>query len=571
MKKYTVPFILCLLAFPAIQLSAQQKRTVDFTGGARSVMSNNLMDVHDSINDTTTVKRNTGGYALIDLGVNIRPNKHTEILGMFRIRNNYGGFWGSGVSFDVRQLWLKGIIGNVVRYQIGDLNLKQTPFTLYNHHADRIDSLPAVFGLQNQIVSYEKFYRGNTWRQQGINADFGLNFARYIREIDFNAYLTRLLATNFSNTPDRLMGGFSATIIRSKNLSLSYHHFAVFDVIGTATDSNTYRNNVNTFGFAYSRDINNNKLEIKAETGKSLSAYAEQTEASLMKDKFLHATASFLLVKQHLSFTAGYLNVGPDFRSIGAQSKDISYSSTPEYYNRYTNKQIMRPLNLFDVIRNDNIYNTGVTFSLMNPNPLYNNVLPYGIATFNRQGMLAAVQYTSPKGISAVVNQYLLSEIRGQGTYQLKQFSQTSLSTRFDINTLAGFKKAFSFQFGVKLQSAKRTSDSELANVDFKNTQLQAGVEYEIFPRIDLLLGTISLATKGNDFITERDAYGKATYFTNIDYDLKQQLSALGCRFRFGEKTYLTAIYQSNNYSDKLKDNPDYRIDQFSLIFNMTF
>ena len=45
-------------------------------------------------------------YALLDLGIKINPNSKTEILGMFRINNKFGGFWGGGVSFDVRQLYI---------------------------------------------------------------------------------------------------------------------------------------------------------------------------------------------------------------------------------------------------------------------------------------------------------------------------------------------------------------------------------------------------------------------------------------------------------------------------------
>ena len=196
--------LLVLFLFFVASLQAQQKKTVDFIGGARSYMSNSQLSVQDSLPDTTTLKRNTGGYALIDLGVNIRPNDKTEIMGMFRIRNEYGGFWGAGVSFDVRQLWLKGIIGNVVRYQLGDLNLKQTPFTLHNNRFQLLDSMPSVFQLQQNIISYEKFYTNNTWRQQGANVDMGLSFNKYIQSMDVNAYITRLRATDFNAIPDRL-------------------------------------------------------------------------------------------------------------------------------------------------------------------------------------------------------------------------------------------------------------------------------------------------------------------------------------------------------------------------------
>ncbi len=571
MNKHKIPIVFVVLLFLQLNVSAQQKRTIDFIGGARSFISNNRIHVQDSIPDTTTIKRNTGGYALIDLGLDIRPNKSTEILGMFRIRNNYGGFWGSGVSFDVRQLWLKGIIGNVVRYQVGDLNLQQSPYTLFNHHADKIDSLPAIFNLQNQLISYEKYYQKNTWHQQGVNADFGLTFSKIVKEIDFTGYLTRLLATNFSTTPDRLMGGFSTKVIQSKHFSFGYNYFSVFDVKGTVLDSNTYNNNVNTVSLAYTSNIGSKQLELKAELGSSRAEYSQFIEASQLKDKFINASAKLLIPKQHLALTLGYMNVGPDFRSIGAQSKDVNYNFIPGYFNTIGNNQSFRAVDLFDVIRNENIYNAGVSVNLMAVNPVYNNALPYGEATFNREGIFAKASYNSPKGIFINAEHHYLSEIRGQGTYQLKKFSVTKILASVDVNTIAHFTRLMRIQFGMNSQSTNRTSNAEVDNVKLNTTLYQAGIEYEIIPKVDLLFGITGVNCKGNEFTTERNAYSKAEYFTRNSYDLTQQISALGFRFRFDAKTNLSAVYQSSNNQDKLNMSPDYQTDQFALIFNMTF
>lgn len=571
MTKFTLHIACILLLFSANSLLAQQKRTVDFVGGARSFISNNQINVQDSLPDTTTIKRNTGGYALVDLGVNIRPNKSTEIMGMFRIRNEYGGFWGAGVTFGVRQLWLKGVIGNAVRYQIGDLNLKQTAFTLYNHHADRMDSLPAIFGLQNQIISYEKFYQKNTWRQQGASVDFGLKFKKYIQEINFNGYLTRLGATNFSTVPDRLMGGGTVQLVQSKHIAVGYNLFSVFDVKGTVLDSNTFTNNVHTLNLAYVTKIKDNRLEIKAEGGQSAAQYAQKIEASSLKDYFLHGYAKFIMPKQHVDFSVGYLNVGPDFRSIGAQSKNVNYDAIPNFYNRYTNAQITRTPSLLDFIRNDNMYNVGVSSKLMAINPIYNNVLPYGLATFNRVGAIAKVSYASPKGITLNAEHDNLSEVRGQGTFNLKHFTQTKVNAILEINKLANFKKILKVQAGANYQTTLRNSSLDIEKVDLTSLQYSAGLEYEVVPKIDVLAGFVSIAAKGNDFMPERDEYSKVTYYNNINYDLTQQISAFGARCRFNEKIYLCALYQMSNYADKLKVNPNYKINQFAVIYNMTF
>ncbi len=559
------------LLFSIGALFAQQKRAVDFIGGARSMMSNNRILVTDSFPDTLTTKRNTGGYALIDLGVNIKPNKNTEILGMFRIRNQYGGFWGSGVSFDVRQLWLKGVIANVVRYQVGDLNLKQTPFTLYNHHADKLDSLPAIFNFQNQIISYEKFYLNNTWRQQGVNLDFGLKFSKYLKEADFDGYLTRLLATDFAKVPDRLMGGFTVNILQSKNFGFGYNNFSVFDVKGTIIDSNRYRNLVNTFSFIYKTQIKNKPLEIKAEAGRSLSETTENITASSMQDYFIHAYTEFKLPKQHLNLSLGYLNVGPDFRSIGAQSKNVNYNATPEFYNRYGNAQSSRPLSVMDIIRNDNLYTTSVNSNLMVTSPIYNNILPYGIATFNRVGAYLKAKFDNQKGITCNATHNNLSEIRGQGTFALKKFTQTKVNAALEINKIISTKRSFKIQAGLDLQSTMRKSQVEVEHVKLNTLIMTVGLEYELFSNIDILLGTINVNNKGNDFSDSRNAYSVVDYLTNVNYDLHQQITAFGIRCRFSDRIYLCGNYQYSNYNDKLNLNPQYKLNQFAITYNMTF
>ena len=552
-------------------LNAQSDKTIDFVGGARSFTANNNLNVQSSIPDTTTVKRNTSGYALIDLGVNLRPNKNVEILGMFRIRNDYGGFWGAGTSFTVRQLWLKGIIGNVLRYQLGDLNLRQTPFTLYNHHADRIDSLPTIFKLQNDIISYEKFYQKNTWRQQGATIDFGLKFAKILQEVNVMGYLTRLQASNFTTVPDRLMGGTTINLVQSQYFKIGYNNLFVFDLANTTPDSNLYSNTVHSLSPKFNKNFGENKLEVKAELGQSQVQYSQQIAQSKLTDNFIHATAKFTMPKFNLELAASYLNVGPDFRSIGAQSKSINYNNLPNFYNRYGNAQNTRPLDLMDIIRNDNLYTTSVTANLMPINPIYNNVLPYGITTFNRQGAIIQLNYLSPKGLYFKAEQAFLSEIRGQGTLTLKTFTQTKLNSQIELHKLLKLKRQIKIQLGMNYQTTERSSILAVENVNLKTMQYQAGLEIEVLPNIDLLGGIVSTNTNGNDFIPERDNFSTIQFFNNTNYNVNQQLWALGARCRFSHNIYLTALYQTNTYDNRLDNNTNYNISQFALIYNMLF
>jgi hypothetical protein len=557
-----------MLAEPAM---AQQKRLVDFVGAARSVISNDGMDVSDSIPDTTSVSNTSGGYALIDLGVDIQPNSSTEILGMFRIRNQYGGFWGAGVTFDVRQLWLKGVIGDIVRYQVGDLNLQQTPFTLYNHHADRWDSLPAVFSLQSDIVDYERFYTGNTWRQQGVNIDFGLEFSKLVREINFTGYVTRMNATDFTAIPDRLLAGFSATVVQQEGVDIGYHRTSLFNVQGTAATGGAFSNDVHSATLLVKKKIGALGLQLSSEAGTSRLEDEGYPEQSPLSDYFLYSRLAMGWEPGHLSFFMGYLNVGPDFRSPGAQNKEIDYSSLSGYFDRYTNSRVLRPLSITDYLQSENLYQTSIQSDLIPVNPSINNISPYGLSTFNRLGGFVGLNYSAPKGVSVNLQQDRLREIRGQGTLALKEFVRTRGTVCIELHRLFDSKRNIVLRGGIDDQITNRKSQSELEDIDLHAVRYFAGLELEMIRRFDFMAGWMSLRADGNEFLPERDGPSDIGYFESVSYDLDESSWAAGLRFRFDPKIYLSALYQRSVYEDRTGSSVGYSLDRFSLIYSMTF
>lgn len=556
----------------SVQLHAQKTKKVQFVGGARSLMNANGLTVQDTTADTTTVKRKNGGYALLDLGVNIRPNKNTEIMGMFRIRNEYGGFWGAGVSFDVRQLWIKGIISNAIRYQLGDINIKQSKFTLYNHHADQIDSLPLVFQQQNAIIGYDKFYmNNNTWRMQGAHADFGLSFAKIIREINISGFMTRLNPTDFGSVNDRLMNGISLQVIQSKSFSAQFNRSRIFDLKGTVTTPNIFSNAVNTIELSYHKLFKSKIYQLSAEIGNSRYTHSELPGYPIMKDYFINATAKFNMPFKHFTAVVDYMNVGPDFRSMGAQSKDINYNLPSAMYSRIGNSQQLRSVGLMDVIANDNLYNRTISTNLISESQIYNNILPYGLATFNRQGVLAKVIYNNKKYVQLSAEVDALSEIRGQGSAALKQFTQIKAYAGLPVHQWVSLKKRILVQLAWQLQSTQRSSDASVENVDLTSQRLSAGIRWEFSPNFELMGGFISQTTNGSDFIADRNTFTEVVYFNQGNYDIQQQVSAIGIRYNFSSRTYISALWQSSVFKDASVNVADYKMNQAGIIYSIAF
>ncbi len=571
--RYNIKIYFCLLIlnYVSVNLYSQNEKKIQFVGTARSILNNDDILVKD---DTITSKSNMGGYALIDLGVNIFPNKNTEVLGMIRIKNQLGGFYGAGVTFDVRQLYVKGIISNVVRYQLGDINYKLTPFTFYNNDFDDLVQHPQVFNIQKDIVNYETFYKNNTWRQQGAALDFSLEFSRFLKEIKFNGFINRINITDFNTVPDRFFTGGNIGIQQSKNVFVGINYVSLFDLSGTSQNNSGFNNNVSSINYEVKFDKDNLvETRLFGETGLSNSGYSNDTSAPKLNDFFINMGISNLLKASHLKFSLSYLNVGPNFRSAGAQSKRLNYNNTPSFYDRYTNQQSLRSIGLFDLIRDEKLYNRSINSDgLMAYNPAYNNAMPYGIATFNRQGINAKVNFNDPKKIfNLEIETYILKELIGQGTTKLKSFKIIKTNAELNLKKLISIENNFKITAGFSFQSTIRNSEINYEEINLNSAIVNTGIEFELYKNFDFLAGFIYNQAKGNEILPSRNIYSEVIDFNEYNINIKELMLGGGLRYRFSDKIYLAALYQNYDNSNKLNSQFSYSMNQFIIIYNMKF
>ncbi len=564
-------FLLIAMLLISSELVSQNTKKVQFTGAARSVMNDNEIKINGE-EDTVTAKKTMGGYALIDLGVNIQPNKNTEILGMVRIKNRFGGFYGAGVNFDVRQLYVKGIIADVIKYQLGDINYKLTPFTFYNHDEDATVNLPEVFKLQRDIVNYESFYQQNTWRQQGAALDFSLEFAKIIKEIKFNGFINRILPSDFNSNPDRFFAGGNIGILQSKNLTFGFNYVSLFDILGTATNKNLYRNKVGSISLNYKIETTQIDFLINGESGMSEAFRTDDSLDPKLNDYFLRADIGMYLKPFRTKLTLGYSEIGPDFRSAGAQSKRVNYSKIPSIYSQYTNQQVFRSIGLFDMLTDDVLYNRSISDELMPFNPIYNNVLPYGIATFNRRGFYSKLNIEDKKKrISLDISANLLNEIRGQGTLNLKQYAMVQTNLDINVHDFFKFKKKMILNGSYSFQQTTREGNFEFEKVNLSSLQWNSGIQIEFVSNLDLLAGYQTLVANGNEQMAERNVYSVVSDFNPFDVSLNESMVAAGLRYRFSEQIYLSGLYQNYDLKNNLNENLSYKLKQFLIVYSMKF
>ena len=126
-----------------------------FDGLSRSYFARDAVD--KSTDDTISARNSSNGYNLLDLNTHVNPIKDIEIFAQLRIRNSFGGFFGSGTVINVRQLKAKGVINNKIRFSVGDLFLKQSKFTLFNYDEELSGFENNMLKSYRDIINYENF------------------------------------------------------------------------------------------------------------------------------------------------------------------------------------------------------------------------------------------------------------------------------------------------------------------------------------------------------------------------------------------------------------------------------
>ena len=447
-----------LLLLGAISLGAQEYQPkFSLVGKARGVY---FADQFAMADDSTTMPRVNSGHVMADLGMRLVPNAQTEVLAMVRVRNDYGGFWGSGVTFDLRQLQVKGLIQERVRYTLGDVDYALTPFTFHRPGPLMAGILPTTMAhLQGSIAGYDAFTTGyNTWRQQGGTVEFRTGFKRGPQYADQSVFAFRQRA-GFGGqaTESWAFGGSSKwkwnNFLKSSvsPIYTGVNVVSIRDIAGSSNATDLYGNTVVT---------SNGQIPLNRNLSFSFEAGGSQTQwisGDRDADYMLHAKLGYFkgkLDKGISVHTLTYTEVGPDFYSPTAQTTPNIGGIAPAAFTRIGNQKSIRKWTYLDLFRESNLYRYRWTTSLGSDNNTYLIMDPKGQATPNRRTLEGTSTADLWKGGRLVASAAWAQEIRGQGTPKLTQFSRVDVAVHQRLNVAQGAK----FHVRYRDQRAWRTN-----------------------------------------------------------------------------------------------------------------
>ena len=574
--------ILILIIFlSAMSLHAQLNENIWFDGLSRSYFARDAID--KSMSDTLSAKNSSNGYNLLDLNTHVNPIKDLEIFAQLRIRNSFGSFFGSGTQISVRQLSAKGIINNKIRFSVGDLFLKQSKFTLYNYDEELSFFENQILKPYRDIIHYENFYIDNRWRLQGIQTDFSFKFDRYIRNLDFDFFISRPNGSSQINettyTSDLLLSGGSVFSKINKKLFLSLNHINLFEVPSSGTKNISVRNPVYDLSLLHSIDNTNYSLNQKLQTGFSsrywlhseLENEIEDSTSNETQGMYFEIDNRYIKKDSTLLFKLGYRYVDPDFRSAGSQTRRIDYidGNNNTIYPFYTNMSVPRQPSLFDLVSDEQLYNQDISSLLMAFNPIYSNILPYGDATPNRSGVyLNAKINNSNKLILVKIKTGFYKEIIGQGALEKRSFRLLKGSLKINLHKSLNLKKELSLIASSESERTVRGGD-EISSLNLISNHMNISVNAELAKKFFVQASYKQFNANGNEFLIQRDNFGNITYYTPSQIDQKDHMLSIGTMYKFRKNVYANVHY--NWWGLKFVDQPslDYKYNRLLLILSV--
>ena len=565
--KYIYVFIL-LFSLPCL-VAGQVDNRVWYDGNSRAMFYRDALSGESKDQDTTSARSNGEGYTAIDLGIHFNPSKEIEIFSEIRIKNDFGYMWGSGAYVELRRLSVRGVLNDRVSFNLGDIYLKQTSYTLYNNLQELSKNEPSVFNSYRDLINYENYYQENFWRTQGIQSNFSYTFYNAIKSVELDGFASRVRGNQWLGKPELLMLGGTSVLRLENNLKFSANFINSFEVQSTSLDSLTYNNPVYNIQGSYFKKLSMGVFFLKLDVGASSRSWSK-TNGS--EETFIEDKGNFLKLKGTLkntnnTFGFAFKYTDPNFRSSGAQTKRIIYNSSLSTYPYYTNNTLLRPVSLLDITTDPNIYNQRLSTTLMSFNPKYGAVNPYGDATPNRVGVSGDYKFKNNKiETSLVLN--LFSEVIGQGTTNNRSLFSSGASIRTNLEEFIKIKNKTTLELSSYLEAVNRGGNN-VESISFNSSLLSAGLSYELFKDLKIIAGAKVFLAKGNEFETERNEYDQITGYNIKNYDSEENIYLIGLQYSFSKDIYFSLQSNKINIVNQLIEQDRLALSRIYFMFNM--
>ena len=529
-----------------------QNTKYSLNGLGRSIITNNSLGGNIVEENDNNQKYAVTGYNLFDLQSTLDVDSTFYAKAILRTRSPFGTAFGSKTTFEFRQFSMGGSLEGF-EYELGDIRVEMTPFTVYNSDLAETGYESVLFSDRKSILEYENFNLGNSWLLQGLAGQHAWDFGKD-NGIGIYAFTARTASTNEYTEPDRLMSGGRLEYGVNKHIKIGINDVYMYDIAVNAAE---YDQNINvlTGDFKYAKETDKSKLMLRAEGGFSSFTFSEtatKTDSSY-SDITVDVDVDYGMKKSKISLGADFRMVGAAFTSPAAQSRRFVPGANPLLFGTVNDQ--LRTSTYFDQFTDEGVYNNKVSPVLMEYRQYFNSIAPYGKATPNRMvfGLNLASDTTS-KNVDAGLSLNYGSELIGEGgadQEDLRTFLMAKGGANVHLGNLLGENRLIDINAGVRFEN---TSRAGLAEVALTSLLLDAGFALEILNKVDLLGGFKTFSANGNEFIANRDGFNLINSFSDYTIDVNETIISAGLRLRFSKRQHFNVNYNMSALTDNDAD-----------------
>lgn len=562
-------YIACLvLVMMGLSVKGQK---IQFFGLGRAVVSNERLDGKITEGDTVNPVRSMGGYTLLDMGVRFHPFHYLKGHAIVRVKNQFGIFWGEGTSLSVRQFRFDGVASKVIRYEIGDIDIKMSPFTLFVPDIYPEENLPEIFKIRRRIQEYENFITDHQRRLQGLTF---FSVLKYDREY----HIFRLRALLARNQPDqlpgenRLLAGSTVTYNFKEALTMKLNVLYNFQLQQTKI-SNELNNFTGTVQYFYTNPVSRRVIiMLEGESGLSDHRIVHSNDSLKVSAGYFTTNECRINVNDLVVLAASYHHVSPFFYSPGAQTPLYNFYQTPSTFPFYSALYLQRSQLLFDHFTQEDIYDRSIRSNLWPYFPNYNNVFPYGISTPNRSGIFIKGKLKDKSNAAELGAEYFTGqEVKGEQVNEKRTFRMLTVLSGLEISKLSNWNKKLKIGGSFRSQLTERKGIKDTSQIYLQTRLLTLGIEVEPLKNFFLLAGFSFNNSIGNEFIPFRDITNRVYQYTVFKSDQEEQLISSGIQYKFSAHSFFTAQLNMTQQRNSAEKEPQLKILQLYLNFTASF
>ncbi len=557
-----------IILFSTLSIFAQFPK-FEIGGLSRALADNSFLDQNDTVNNDVNQDFNL----VFDLAVKGELNKFINFYSELRLGNSLEVFDTSSSYLNLRRILIYGNLNKNISFEIGDIDLKMTPFTLWNFQEEGIVNENRLANNFREIQRYENFNNGNFWRRQGLVIN-GFKPIFKSDSVKYKTFGTREMASNEISTPDVFLYGTEIKY-KSNRFSFGFNHIDLF----SNYKGINYDTNLNNHVISSNFDLNFKKLKLHSEFGFSrLTNTLNNFDSKWINGEFFNIGFN-INFSNNLSFSSSFRSVSEDFSSPGSQSKRINYSMAPFLFPQSNNNTISRDISIADIIydvdfiRSNSFYNRKIDYGLDTFNPIFGVIDPYGLATPNRRGITSDLTFSdSLKIINVNAHFSFLNDLVGEGINTKRNYMNYSIAFNLFIDKLLSFDNQFLFSGGYSNSTSKREHPEymNVQNINLNCNIFDLGLEFEVLKNLSILSSYKRLFSNGLDYLPIRNNDFTIESYNAFECDLVHEISSLGIGYDFNKKSSVLINYQILNFTDKLFNN-SFSINQFFVLVQIKF